>query len=768
MKDHADYGRTKAEIVSLFSNIQGWTTSGTGLNSEAFGVTELPYLIGVTRNEDRPTEITLFEGGFGREDSPYTITNWNQLQNINHSNILTQGYYFTLLNDLTTSTEGYTTQVSNGDTLANNGKGWNTIGDESHMFIGKFDGLNHTIYNLTIKRPDSNYIGLFGIMGKSSIKNIGLSNVNIEGEDKVGGLIGHIYNGYILNSYVSGNVSGNGYVGGLVGENYGTIVNSYVLGNVSGNGYIGGLVGLNESGGNIENSYVSGTVNGNENIGGLVGINHDLIKDSYVLGTVSGDNQVGGLVGINNGTIESTYYSGNVSGNVSMGLVGSESYGTITNSFYDKTKAGKTASIEGVTALTSEEMSYGKIYKDASWDIVVDNSVTSLTPIIKYDNENNKYVWVISPLALNYNLASKSTTYNGTIQDLNDIYTTNDIFTDKYNFLNLDYKFQKDGEDLTGYKNAGTYKNIKIALNGNDEFVSIANSGNSDGTLTINKKAITVTAEDKSKTYGDTNPNLTYTTTGLINEDTLNGNLSTTASETSDVGTYDISQGSLANSNYDITFTDGKLTITPKTITVTADDKSKTYGDTNPELTYTTTGLINKDTLSGNLSTTASETSDVGTYDISQGSLANNNYDITFTQGTLTVLAKDEPTPEPTPEPTINNDIKKVITTIVNQEAIKSVVPKIEISTPLNNGKNTNIVFLKGENKIIVSKPIKGQNTKKITLSQAKKMQEEATGKRVKEVKIPLSRSSQIVLVNGGINLPLGIEQEFYIEDKEK
>ena len=92
--------------------------------------------------------------------------------------------------------------------------------------------------------------------------------------------------------------------------------------------------------------------------------------------------------------------------------------------------------------------------------------------------------------------------------------------------------------------------------------------------------------------------------------------------------------------------------------------------------------------------------------------------------------------------------------------------PKVT-TTPNNSGSNTNVSFNVGENKQIVSKPIEGQATKRVTLGEAKQMQEEATGQTVSEVKVPLSRSSQIVLVNGGVSLPTGVEQEFYVADDE-
>ncbi|RXJ97818.1 hypothetical protein CRV02_14250, partial [Arcobacter sp. CECT 8989] len=115
---------------------------------------------------------------------------------------------------------------------------------------------------------------------------------------------------------------------------------------------------------------------------------------------------------------------------------------------------------------------------------------------------------------------------------------------------------------------------------------------------------------------------------------------------------------------------------------------------------------------------------------------------------------------------TPNKQIDKVITTIVNKEALKvPTVPKV--TTTPNSYKNVNVSFSVGENKQIVSKPIEDQETKRVTLSEAKQMQQEVTGETVGDVKVPLSRSSQIVLVNGGVSLPTGVEQEFYVADDE-
>ncbi|MBR2657846.1 MAG: fibronectin type III domain-containing protein, partial [Loktanella sp.] len=79
--------------------------------------------------------------------------------------------------------------------------------------------------------------------------------------------------------------------------------------------------------------------------------------------------------------------------------------------------------------------------------------------------------------------------------------------------------------------------------------------------------------------------------------------------------------------------------IAKKNLTVVADNKTKVEGDADPQLTYTVTGLVGSDTLTGALARQPGE--DAGTYDITQGTLAaSDNYNISFTKGTLTITAK--------------------------------------------------------------------------------------------------------------------------------
>jgi MBG domain (YGX type) len=91
-------------------------------------------------------------------------------------------------------------------------------------------------------------------------------------------------------------------------------------------------------------------------------------------------------------------------------------------------------------------------------------------------------------------------------------------------------------------------------------------------------------------------------------------------------------------SNYDITYNTANFTIEARPIEVTADDQSKVYGQPDPALTYqiTSGSLAFSDAFSGALTRDLGEL--IGTYDITQGTLAlNSNYSLTFVEGTFTI-----------------------------------------------------------------------------------------------------------------------------------
>jgi len=149
------------------------------------------------------------------------------------------------------------------------------------------------------------------------------------------------------------------------------------------------------------------------------------------------------------------------------------------------------------------------------------------------------------------------------------------------------------------------------------------------------KPSVTVTVDaGQSKVYGEADPVFTFTSSvpGL----TFTGALSRDTGE--DVGMYAVTIGDLAVEGYDITFVSDDFEITPRPITVTADDQSKAFGEPDPLLTYSITdgSLVFSDTFTGNITRQPGETA--GTYAILQGTLAlSANYNLTFVEGVFTI-----------------------------------------------------------------------------------------------------------------------------------
>ena len=228
------------------------------------------------------------------------------------------GGSYTLMNDLDSTTAGYTELASE---TADEGKGWESIGTLDESFIGTFDGQGYEISDLFIDRLGAVDVGLFGVVGEQgTVKNVGVVNADVTGEWYVGGLVGINY-GTVSNSYSTSSVTGKENIGGLVGWNGGTVSNSHSTGSVSGDDLIGGLVG--GSANTVSDSYSSGSVSGESRVGGLVGGFNGIVSNSHSSAVVSGDRHIGGLVGYDNGTVSKCHSTGNVTGDSHVGgLVG--------------------------------------------------------------------------------------------------------------------------------------------------------------------------------------------------------------------------------------------------------------------------------------------------------------------------------------------------------------------------------------------------------------------------------------------------------------
>jgi hypothetical protein len=397
-------GRTTSQMQmqSTFTNT-GWdfideTANGTEDTWCILEGQDYPRLWWENKSGEAPEKQQLsdFLTGAGTEDDPYLIYTAEQMNEI--------GLYkedcdkhFKLMADINLS------RIDGKEGRPEfNIIGWTRTILNVRPFRGVFDGNDHTISNFTWSSADRDYIGIFGFVRDGEIKNLRLSNAEVDAKTRynVGLLVGSLLKGTITNcSAEGGRVSGHSNVGGLVGENYrGTITRCYTTGSVTGNNNVGGLLGL-DHGGIITGCYARGNVTGNEGVGGLVGVSaynfitncyanssveeagdivgglvgghyDGTISDCYVSGSVSGNDSVGGFVGYNDGLINNCYSAGSVSGMMdASGLVGMNDEGTVKGSFWD-TETSRQVTSDGGTGKTTAEMHMESTFTDAGWDFM--------------------------------------------------------------------------------------------------------------------------------------------------------------------------------------------------------------------------------------------------------------------------------------------------------------------------------------------------------------------------------------------------------------
>ena len=182
-------------------------------------------------------------------------------------------------------------------------------------------------------------------------------------------------------------------------------------------------------------------------------------------------------------------------------------------------------------------------------------------------------------------------------------------------------------------------------------------------TLKVTPRPVTLTSETASKTYDGTaltKPEVTVTGDGFVDGEVTDIKATGSVTNVSDSPVTNTivytTTDKFVEDNYNITKAEGKLTITPLAVTVTAKDYTKYVGEKDPVLEATVTGTINNDTIDYTISRDAGET--VGTYTITPaGAEAQGNYTVTYKTGTLTI--KERPY---RPNPPITDKITVEIT----------------------------------------------------------------------------------------------------------
>jgi filamentous hemagglutinin family protein len=430
---------------------------------------------------------------------------------------------------------------------------------------GLVENLNLT--NVTVVGGTNNSASIGALAGT----NYGIiSNVSSEGsvtpgsDDaySIGGLVGG-NEGTITLSHSSGVVSaGSDFaeaLGGLVGTNAGTISQSYSLSSVSDassfGGNVGGLVGINSAAqvsltGSITASYAVGTVttaDGGSNyyyVGGLVGNGAGTIVNSYATGAVHGQGLIvaGGLVGDFVGgpisTISNSYATGAVtdtnpsSYSILGGLVADFLGGLAINSYWDTQTTGQNSSPGGGVGLTSAQLQSGLPtgFDPAIWTI---NAATnSGYPFFQWQAAGNTTVLPgnvinfggLSLTILSWQVSSVSSVY-GSLPTLGSASLIGVLPADKGLVLpTIELLKGSTPVTLSPTLDAGTYTEEVVAITGTAASqYTLATSGNTLGTLTIDPKALTWSVADATSVFGTVPTPGNASLVGRVGSDDVSG-----------------------------------------------------------------------------------------------------------------------------------------------------------------------------------------------------------------------------------------------------
>ena len=315
---------------------------------------------------------------------------------------------------------------------------------------------------------------------------------------------------------------------------------------------------------------------------------------------------------------------------------------------------------------TLPQLTYTISPSDLAHNINIDNNTTLISTTANNSSDVGQYPITLNHNAFtttspNYNLVFSDSTLNITKHSITITANAKNI-TYGTSVFNLQYTIQSGYESYvtvsanpvlttaTGIPNVGTYD---ITLNQSafsttiDYTLIFVNS-----TLTISQCPITITADSKNISYGSIIPTLTYSVQAGYSAYVSGGTLSTNANNSSDHGTYAITlnkQSFTTNSNYTLIFIDSTLIISPYQILVTANPQDTIYGsNTFPQLTYhidqNYSSHVHVDNTDTVITTTATNTSNVGTYPITFNQSAfttdSANYSIAFVNSNLVISPK--------------------------------------------------------------------------------------------------------------------------------
>ena len=380
---------------------------------------------------------------------------------------------------------------------------------------------------------------------------------------------------------------------------------------------------------NIKDSDITGSATVNDagvSVGSVCGENHGTIENCSNSGTVTGSGNVGGFCGYNNaGTIENCYNTGPVSGSVTGkdaianvgGVCGRNNGGTITNCYWLNTSCdsgigGGNGTSEKVESKSADQFTSGEV----TWLL---NAPQTAGPWRQTLVENG----------------DKFPNLDSTHREVVRVTVDEDYVS----YLN-------SGDDFNGEPN-------KVYFDTKGKRVDVPYPVTADTTLTTKSLVTPSITGSVTKTYdGDTSVPEGHGLSITLGDIATGADVTATASSytyedknAGEVKTIKASGITLAGDDADNyvlstdTVTADVGEITPRTLTITAEDKNANMGDAIPELTYKVDGLVGSDKLlEAPELTGVPDMTKAGEYPITViGGLASENYTISYVNGKLVV-----------------------------------------------------------------------------------------------------------------------------------
>ena len=245
-------------------------------------------------------------------------------------------------------------------------------------------------------------------------------------------------------------------------------------------------------------------------------------------------------------------------------------------------------------------------------------------------------------------------TYDGTAHSITAAaYKADENGTPIENILSISLTYKAPGAadstaatPVTEVKNAGTYTATASINNNKNYAISSSETETATTTFKVEQKALTVTADNKTVTYGNSAPAYTFSCDGLVSTDSP-ASLGTpefacnyTPTSTVAGSPYEIKVSGLTNSNYKITYVSGKLTVNKREVTLNWGETSFVYNGEAHTPNPTVNNVVTSDdlgltvTITGE-NITGSSAINVGTY-TAEAAITNNNYVIAAGNQTAT------------------------------------------------------------------------------------------------------------------------------------